>query len=277
MKEDKKMSTYLIIPKNKDLNILKAKGFNSFILPLNTYSIGFNVYFNVEEINELSNKENIYIMINRFIHKDDLINIEKVLKAIEIERIKGIFIEDLGLLSFIPKEKVIIYQNHMINNYNSINYFNKLGFNNIVINNELTISEIKDIRKNTNSNLYYFLVSKNILLYSKRKLVSNYFKNYDLKQDKNSYKIKEIISKKELVVSEEEKESTIVNNDIFCGNKYIEELEKLDYLIINLSNIDDSDIEIILDNYKNNNLYNLINCDYYFLENDIKYKVGDLK
>lgn len=271
------MSKYLIIPKTKDLNILKAKGFNSFILPLNTYSIGFNVYFNVEEINELSNKENIYIMINRFIHKDDLINIEKVLKAIEIERIKGIFIEDLGLLSFIPKEKVIIYQNHMINNYNSINYFNKLGFNSIVINNELTISEIKDIRKNTNSNLYYFLVSKNILLYSKRKLVSNYFKNYDLKQDKNSYKIKEIISKKELVVSEEEKESTIVNNDIFCGNKYIEELEKLDYLIINLSNIDDSDIEIILDNYKNNNLYNLINCDYYFLENDIKYKVGDLK
>lgn len=271
------MSKYLIIPKTRDLNKLKAKGFNSFILPLNKYSIGFNVYFDYNEINELSKNENIYIMINRFMHKNDLIDIEKVLKNIEIERIKGIFIEDLGIISLLPKEKVIIYQNHMINNYNSINYFKKIGFNNIVINNELTINEIKEIRKNTESNLYYFLISKNILLYSKRKLVSNYFKNYNLNQESNSYLIKESVSKKELFVNEENNETTIMNNDIFCGNKYIEELEKLDYLIINLNNINNDDIEIILDNYKSSNLYNLIKCDYYFLENEIKYKVGDLK
>ena len=48
-------------------------------------------------------------------------------------------------------------------------------------------------------------------------------------------------------------------------------------LIINLSKIDDINEKMILENYDNESLCNLIDSDYYFLENDIKYKVGDIK
>ena len=34
---------------------------------------------------------------------------------------------------------------------------------------------------------------------------------------------------------------------------------------------------MILENIDNNKLCDLIDCDYYFLENDIKYKIGDIK
>lgn len=271
------MNKYLIIPNDKDLYKFKAKGFNSFILPLNNYSLGFDVYFNVDEINKYSNDMNIYLMINKFMHKDDLVNLENIINNINIDSIKGIFIEDLGVLDFFPKDKCIIYQNHMINNFFSINFFYSLGYSNVVVNNELTIKEIKEIRKKTASTLYYFIVSKNILMYSNRKLVSNYFKHYSENQEHSSYLIRESVSKKELIAKEELDSATISNNDIFCGNKYINDLEKLDYLIINLSNINQSDTNIILDNYNNSELYKLIACDYYFLENDIKYKVGDLK
>ena len=48
-------------------------------------------------------------------------------------------------------------------------------------------------------------------------------------------------------------------------------------LIINTTNMDEITTKMIIRNYDREELCNLILCDYYFLENDIKYKVGDLK
>ena len=48
-------------------------------------------------------------------------------------------------------------------------------------------------------------------------------------------------------------------------------------LIINFTNIDSVSEKIILEEYNKANLCDLIDSDYYFLENDIKYKVGDIK
>ena len=61
---------------------------------------------------------------------------------------------------------------HIINNYSSINYFNELGLSNVVVNNELTKEELIEIRNNTNSNLFYFLINRNTLMYSKRPLLN---------------------------------------------------------------------------------------------------------
>ena len=57
--------------------------------------------------------------------------------------------------------------------------------------------------------------------------------------------------------------------------------EPFDYLnnfnlIFDFSNIDDVNEKMILENMDNKKLCDLIDSDYYFLENDIKYKVGDL-
>ena len=74
----------------------------------------------------------------------------------------------------------------------------------------------------------------------------------------------------------EEKDGTIVTYDkIFCASKYINDLKEL-YKIINFTDIDKINEKMILENYNKDNLCNLIDSDYYFLENDIKYKVGDL-
>lgn len=267
---------YLLLPNQKEIKKYKAYGFNFFILPLKDYSIGFDVYYDVNEINKLSEENNIYIMINKFIHSNELENIKNIINNINLSNIKGIFIEDLSLISFLPKEKVILYQSHMINNYKSINYFKDLGISNIVITNELTIDEIKEIRENTKSKLYYFFISKNILMYSRRTLVSNYLSHYNLSGN-NKYIIKEKISKKELIIKEEDKSTTISNNDLFVGNKYIEDFNNIDYLIINLTNIDEKDEDIVLNNYDKKELINLISNNYYFLENKIPYKVGDIK
>ena len=259
---------FIIIPRKKEL----YNGFNSFCLPLKDYSIGFDVYFDIDEINELSNKYNIYVLINKFLHLK-IYDFKKIYNKFN-NNIKFI-VEDIGLTNIIDKDRIILYENHILSNYKAIEYLKNIGFNNVVNNNDLTIDEIKEIINKTNSNLYYFYISKNQLMYSRRHLVSNYNKYYNL-DDVSSYKLKEKVSNKELNIKEENDGSILTFNKIFCASKYLGDLNNIN-LIVNLSGLNNINESIILDNLNNDKLCDLIDSDYYFLEHDIKYKVGDLE
>mgnify|MGYP004533139417 FL=1 len=260
------MNNFYIIPNNKDILL------NNLILPLEDYSIGFDVYYKVEEINKLSEKYNISVIINKFMHKTDIENIGGILN--KLINIKYFFIEDLGLTYFIPKEKVVISQNHIINNYDSINYFKELGFTSVLINNDLTIEEIKEIISNTSSNLFMYFISKNNLMYSKRHLISS-FSDYKNNVLDNKKEISEKVSNYKLLIKEEECGTCIFNSKIFSANKYLDDIACINK-IINLSNINEEKTKVILNNYNNKDLDKLLEVDNYFLENKIAYKVGDL-
>ena len=262
---------YLIIPNKKELDLYTSYNFNTFMLPLDGYSIGFNVYYTIEEINELSLKYNVYVMMNKFLHKK-IEEFRKIYNKFN-SNIKFI-VEDIGLTDVIEKDRLVLYENHILSNYKAINFLGSLDIKNVVINNDLTINELLEIQEKTNSNLYYFYVGKNSLMYSRRNLVSNYNKYYNL-DNTNSYKLTEKVSKKVLDIYEEADGSVVYFDKIFCASKYIDKLNM--NLIINFTNIDSVSEKIILEEYNKANLCNLIDSDYYFLENDIKYKVGDIK
>ena len=59
---------YYIIPNNKNLNIINE----NLILPLKDFSIGFDVYFTTNEINEISKNKSVSVIINKFLHKKDI-------------------------------------------------------------------------------------------------------------------------------------------------------------------------------------------------------------
>ena len=263
---------YLVIPNSKDLDLFIKHDLNSFVLPLENYSVGYDVYFSLEEINEISKKYKTYVIMNKFIHKT--VNDFKEIYDRFNENIM-FFIEDVGLTSIIDKNRIILYENHIESNYKSINFLNTIGINSVCINNDLTINEISEIRSKCKSILYYFLINRNTLLYSKRKLVSNYNEHFNIKNDKKSYNLVEDVSKMQLMIKEEE-DSTVINNfKLFAGNKYLDELLKLDYLIINTTSMSNLELKVTLDYYNNKELINILDTDYYFLENDIKYKVGN--
>lgn len=262
---------FIILPKRKELKLYEEYGFNTFILPLKDYSIGFNVYYDIDEINKIANSCDVYVIMNKLLHNQiydfDITKFNNNIKFI---------VEDIGLLSFIEKNRIILYESHILSNYKAINYLDSLGINNVVINNDLTISELMKINSECKNNMFYFYVSKNTLMYSRRRLVSNFNKYYNINSDKNYYNLSEKSSKHKLLIKEEESGSIIVNSRTFCASKYLDKLKSFN-LIINLTDIDDVSEKLILDNCDNASLCNLIDSDYYFLENDIKYKVGDLK
>lgn len=258
---------YYIIPNNKNLNIINE----NLILPLKDFSIGFDVYFTINEINEISKNKNVSVIINKFLHKKDIDVIKSYIDS--LNNIKYFFIEDLGLINLIDKEKIVIYQNHIINNYDSINYFYTLNLKNIVVSNELTKEELIEIINKTQSNLFYFLIARNALMYSKRHLISSYYEYKGIKGS-NILNIKESISKKELIIKEEKDGTIIFDKNIFSAFSYKKELDKMNF-IINLSNMNKEESEEILKNYKSDSI-NLSTENYFFL-NKIGYKVGEEK
>lgn len=263
------MNDFYVIPNNKDVV------FNNLILPLKDYSIGFDVYYTVSEINSLSKKLNISVIINKFLHKEDIKNIINIINELEIDNIKYIFVEDLGLVSLLDNDKVVVSQNHIINNYDSINYFKSLGYSNILVNNDLTINELKEIISKTSSNLFMYFISKNNLMYSKRRLLTA-FSNYKNSDILKKEVITEKVSNHKLIIKEEKCGTCIFNKRIFAGNKYISELSSVNK-IVNLSNMDEFETKTILKYMDKVNLSDYIEIDDYFLDNVIPYKVGDIK
>ena len=85
--------------------------------------------------------------------------------------------------------------------------------------------------------------------------------------------IKEVSTKKELIIKEENKNTCIFDNNIFSGNLYLNLLVGYNF-IVNLSNMSDSETSIILSHYKDINLNDYISTDHYFLDNKIIYKLG---
>lgn len=263
------MNDFYVIPNNKDVV------FNNLILPLKDYSIGFDVYYTVSEINNLSRKLNISVIINKFLHKEDIKNIINIINELEIDNIKYIFVEDLGLVSLLDNNKVVVSQNHIINNYDSINYFKSLGYSNILVNNDLTINELKEIISKTSSNLFMYFISKNNLMYSKRRLLTA-FSNYKNSDILKKEVITEKVSNHKLIIKEEKCGTCIFNKRIFAGNKYMSELSSVNK-IVNLSNMDEFETKTILKYMDKVNLSDYIEIDNYFLDNVIPYKVGDIK
>lgn len=263
------MNDFYVIPNNKDVV------FNNLILPLKDYSIGFDVYYTVSEINSLSKKLNISVIINKFLHKEDIKNIINIINELEIDNLKYIFVEDLGLVSLLDNNKVVVSQNHIINNYDSINYFKSLGYSNILVNNDLTINELEEIISKTSSNLFMYFISKNNLMYSKRRLLTA-FSNYKNSDILKKEVITEKVSNHKLIIKEEKCGTCIFNKRIFAGNKYMSELSSVNK-IVNLSNMDEFETKTILKYMDKVNLSDYVEIDDYFLDNVIPYKVGDIK
>ena len=55
----------------------------------------------------------------------------------------------------------------------------------------MELSEIEEILSKTDSNLYYFYVSKNMLMYSRRNLVDNYNRHFKLNSSSKKYNLVE--------------------------------------------------------------------------------------
>ena len=280
------MTKIILIPNKKMLDI----NCDAFLLGIKDLSVNMNEYFTLEEIKQIlktTNKE-IFISLNKNMHSKDLEKLEETLIELEKLDIKAVMFYDIGVLNIVKKLKLklnlIWGQEHLTTNYETINYWLDKGINYTLISSEINEREIINIKNNTKSKLIIPILGYLPMFVSRRHLVDNYLKQFNL-NDKS--KINYIEKEGKIYPIIDEEVTTVYTNAYINGIKEYLEFKKnnIEYVLINSLLIDEKNIEKIINMYKTiteetkeeyeekiNNILNN-NTDTFFLHKETIYKV----
>ena len=167
--------------------------------------------------------------------------------------ISGIFFYDLSLLELKKeldlKVDLIWDQTHMVNNYKTCNFYYDMGVKYALLSKEITLNEINEIIDKSKINCMVEVVSLPSIAYSRRKLLTSYFKNIN-KEYKDNLEIEEKISNHKYMVRESNNGTSFYDNSIMNGTGIIKELSlNTKYIIMREYGIDDF-IELVNDTYE---------------------------
>ena len=241
----------LVEPKSKIIENIKCDG---LILALNNYAVESVVYFDLDEIKEIkkSNLE-IFVKVNRNFFNEDIDGLKEVLKELDNIGINGVFFYDLAVLQ-IKKEldlklPLIWNQTHMVNNYRTCDYYYSKGVEYALLGKEITLDEIKEIIEKSKISCMVEVISIPSVAFSKRKLVTNYYKDLGKDGDKNLL-VKEKVTGDFYKVIEDDYGTCFYLNKITNGTSVIKDLYDVNcpYIILREYGIDNFN-ELVNDTY----------------------------
>lgn len=264
------MKTNKIIITINNLNEIdeyKKIGITNFLFAVKDFSIGYTS-FTLEEISNLN--ENIYLLINRIMDTKSIDEFKKIISKLNFA--KGIFFEDLGIYQILKDTNIpLIYnQTQFATNTQSINFFLDKTYS-AVVSNSLCENEVINIIENVKKPIIFNVFAKNMVMYSKRKLLTNYNEFYNLDKTNHVF-IEETFKGKTFEVKEDEN-GTVIFNDLYFN--YLNILSKLNddnilFYYINNLDLEPNDIKKLLDN-------KFKKFDDGFLNKKTIFKVGDIR
>lgn len=240
VEEKVKTNNFLITVTNDEIKNMKVKGLN-FLFPILGYSVGYTKYYKLNEIDIADS----FIYINRILDKETIITLENDLKKLS-KNIIGICFTDLGILQIVKKLnldlKLIYMQNHNTTNVVSINYCLE-SVDSVLVSTDITKEEIYNILDNANKPLvlpYFMLVD---VMYSRRKLLSNFQEEFNLPKNE-IVELNEKISNKDFISIENEY-GTMIYDKEFIDYRYLKH-ENILYNYINPIGLTKGQVEKII-------------------------------
>ncbi len=246
----------LIEPSNK--NNLYTKSADGLILSLENYAVQSPIYFSLEEIKQLrkDNKDiELFISINKNILNEDLDDLKNQLLELDKLSIQGIFFYDLALLRLKQelnlKTDLVWSQTHMVNNYKTCNYYHSKGVKYALLGKEITLEEILEIIKNTTITPMVEVLGLPSVAFSKRKLISNYYKDLN-KEPKKVLDVVEKVTNSVYELTEDDNGTSFFLKDLVNGTGVIKDLYDagLEYIIMRGYGIEEETFENILKDTK---------------------------
>ena len=245
----------LLIEKNtSNFDNLKTDG---IILSLKDYSVQSTIYYDLDEIKEIINKYpklEVFFKMNKNIFNDEIDRLKEMVIELNKLNIKGIFFYDLAILN-IKQElnldvDLVWDQSHMVNNYRTCDYYYNEGVKYALLGKEITLEEIKEIVEKSKITSIVEVVSTPAIAYSKRKLLTNYFKSIN-KDKKDTLEILEKVSNKYYIVKESNNGTSFYTKDIMNGTSIIKDLYSVNtpYIIMREEGIPDFD-ELVNDTHE---------------------------
>lgn len=252
----------LIEPSSK--NNLYKENIDGLILSLKRYSVNSEVYYTKEEIKNIKEQNpniEIFIRINKNLFNDDILNVEKELLYLDNLGLQGIMFYDLAILKLKKelnlKTNLVWDQTHMVNNYNTCNYYYDKGVKYALLSKEITKDEIMEIIRKSKITPIVEIIGMPTVAFSRRKLITNYYKDLN-KIPKNKLIVTEKITNDNYELKEDENGTTFILKKITNGINVIKALYEanLEYILIKeygLENINFYELLIDLKKYIKDN------------------------
>lgn len=177
----------------------------------------------------------LYVAVNIFCHNGDIDDLKEYAKYLELIKVDGVIISDIGALSVVrevaPNLPVHISTQANTTNAAAVKAWQKLGAVRVVPARELSLEEIKQIKSETDCEIESFIHGAMCISYSGRCLMSNYFTGRGANQGacahpcRWEYSIKEKTRPdEEMPVVETERGTFIFNSKDLCMIEYIPQL-----------------------------------------------------
>ena len=189
------------------------------------------------------------------IHNKDLELVRDILPKIKDSKIKKIMFYDLGVFKMCKEmninKELILSQEHLNASQNSNSFYYKQGIKNSFITSDITYNEILEIKNRTKMNIYFTVYGYLPIFYSRRLLLTNYFKYIKEDMNDNTYFI---FNNEKKYMIKEYPYGTIIYSPLINLINNIEALKEIDNLVIDLSHTNNIDIidKFIKNEYKEN-------------------------
>ena len=166
LKTDLKASRFeLLVPANNKDVAIKAilSGADAVYIGYSKYGARFQAGNSLEDIIDIiefahSYRVKVYITLNTILKDEELPKVEKLIQKLYTIKADGIIIQDMGILELnIPPIPLIASTQCNNDSLEKIKFLEKTGFKRVILPREISLSEIKEIKNNTNIELECFI------------------------------------------------------------------------------------------------------------------------
>ena len=269
------MSNFIVVPnKHKNIEFILNKNIKGLIIGvkgLSTYPFELSIE-DIITIADNTDKE-ITVSMNKMIHNKDLELVREVLTKVKDSNIKKIMFYDLGVFKICKdmniEKELILSQEHLNASNNSNEFYYNKGISNTYVTSDITCEEILEIKDNTKMNIYYTVYGYLPIFYSRRNLLSNYFKYIDEDMTDDTYYI---FNNNLRYMIKEYSYGTIIYSPLVNLINELDRIKNVDNLVIDLSYVDDINV---LDKFINGDIIDNVYTG--FFDKKTIYKLKDEK
>ena len=229
------------------------------MLYIEKLSVNSSFYVNIDELSKIDFKnKKIFLVMNKIMHNIDLDFVRGTLSKLKSMDVKVLFY-DIGVYNIAKDldmiDKLVIYQDHLNASVQSNRFYYDLGIRGSYISSDITGEELLEIKNDNKMEVYFTVYGYVPIFYSRRYLIKNYLKFIGKEEFDGKYSIINDMGD-EYPISEEEYGTTIYSvkpvNLINC----LDELDKIDYLVMNSNGIDNDEFSKMVDSFINRDKLN---------------------
>lgn len=268
------MQSLVVIAKSKKhLLDLIEKNIDGVLLYIDKLSINNSFSMSINEVNEIDFKEKeVFLCINKIMHNDNIPLVREFLEQIKDKDYKILFY-DMGVYNIAKtlhlEDKLVIYQDHLNANTYSNNFYYNLGIKGSYINSDITHDELNNIKDNSNGFIMITSYGYIPIFMSRRYLLTNYMKYIDLSKKNAEYHL--ISEEDKYPICEEDEGTAIYTKEPINLINRLDDIENIDYLVLNSNLIKEEEYNKVVDNYINK--VSMDNCYLGFFDTKTIYKV----